>query len=136
MVLREIYKYMWANKDSGITYGGGGLASRTPLEATVNGAFNLDDGAPINLEATADATYDLFELVGILITMGNASIHLSTHRAGPLITSSMQSEMIASNRCADIVLYARQILIAIGTPPSGPTLPPSWVQTHHHTSRW
>ena len=67
----------------------------------------MDDGAPTNLEATADATYDLFELVGILLTMGNASIHHSTHKAGPLITSSMQSEMIASNRCSDIVLYAR-----------------------------
>ena len=130
LVLKEIYKYMWTHKEDGITYGGGGLANRTPLEATINGAFNLDDGAPSNLEATADATYDLFELVGILVTLANASVHHSTHKAGPLITSSMQAEMIASNRCSDIVLYARQILIAIGTPPSGPTLVGSDSSSH------
>ena len=122
---------MWANKESGITYGGGGgLASRSPLEATINGAINIDDGAPANLEATADATYDLFELVGILITLASAAIHHSTHKAGLLITCSMQSEMIASNRCADIVLYVRQILTVIGTPPSGPTLVGSDSSSH------
>ena len=57
-------------------------------------------------------------------------LHHSTHKAGPLITSSMQSEMIASNRCGDLVLYVRQILTAIGTPPSGPTLVGSDSSSH------
>ena len=113
---------MYAHRDSGITYGGGGLASRAPLEASVNTAFNLDDGAPAELEGTADATYDLFELIGILITKGHGAIHHSTHNVNATVVCSMQVEGFASIRCGDLIIYGRHVDAGLGTPPTRPTL--------------
>ena len=121
-VLKDIYRYMYNHREDGITYGGGGLANRAPLEAAVNSSFNLDDGAPAELEGTADATYDLFELVGILITKGHGAIHHSTHNIGATVTSSMHAESHANNRCANLIIYGRVVDVALGTPPSRPTL--------------
>jgi len=121
-VLKDVYTYMNQHADDGITYGGGGLATRDPLTACVNASFRMDDGAPSNLEATADATYDLFELVGILITMGAGAVHHSTHNVGAVVTCSMQAEAYASSRAGDLVIYGRCIQHGFGTPIDGPTL--------------
>lgn len=53
-VLKEIYRYMFAHRHDGITYGGGGLADRAEIDASMNASFSLDDGAPADLEGTAD----------------------------------------------------------------------------------
>ena len=82
----------------------------------------MDDGAPSNLEATADATYDLFELTGILITKGGGAVHHSTHNVGATVTCSMQAEAYASSRAGDLIIYARAIEHGFGTPVDGPTL--------------
>ena len=107
--------------DDGITYGGGGLANRDALQANMHANFSLDDSAPIDLEATADATYDLHELIGILITMGGAAVHHSTHKVGAVVTCSMQSESYASTRAADLIIYAREIQRAFGISTDLPT---------------
>jgi len=123
LVLKELYSYMYMNAhaDDGITYGGGGMANRDPLTAAVAGNFTLDGGAPLNLEASADATFDNFELIGILITRGGAALHHSTHKVGTIVTCSMGSEAVANTRCGDLVTYVREIENGFGIPSELPT---------------
>ena len=122
LALHDMYKYMHAHADDGITYGGGGLATRDPLTACINASFRMDSGAPANLEATADATFDLFEILGILLTKGGGSIHHSTHNVGAVVTCSMQAESYANTRAGDLTMYARNIERGFGTPVDEPTL--------------
>ena len=121
LVVRDMYAYMHAHADDGITYGGGGLVNREPPTASISASFTMDDGAPPELEATADATYDLFELIGILITFGGGAVHHSTHKVGAVVTCSMQAEAYANTRAGDLVIYARQILRGFGVPSLVPT---------------
>ena len=82
----------------------------------------MDQATSFILTTSTLGTYDLFELIGILVTKGRGSIHHSTHNANAIVTSSMHAELIASNRAGNIVVYARVVDTALGTPPSRPTL--------------
>ena len=81
----------------------------------------LEDGAPAELAAAADATFGTYDLVGYAVTYYGAVVDTNTKRVGVETESSQHNEAIASVKCANRVMYARTILCALGVPCAGPT---------------
>jgi len=83
----------------------------------------LDSHAPTELVAAADATWngDL-DLYGMLLTCFGAAVMHSVKKIGLVVDSSHESEAIASAKAGELVAYAREVLVALGAPPAGPTV--------------
>ena len=83
----------------------------------------LDSHAPTELVAAADATWngDL-DLYGMLLTCFGAAVMHSVKKIGLVVDSSHESEAIASAKAGELVAYAREVLVALGAPPTGPTV--------------
>ena len=73
--------------------------------------------------AAADATWngDL-DLYGMLLTCFGAAVMHSVKKIGLVVDSSHESEAIASAKAGELVAYAREVLVALGAPPTGPTV--------------
>ena len=67
-VVNTILRYLSQHIEDGITYGGGGLSDVPRLSAGLYADFELEKGAPRQLEGTADATYGSFELMSNMLT--------------------------------------------------------------------
>ena len=115
----------------GITFGGGGLctAPRT-LAGNIYANFNMADGAPAPLEATADSTWDGNNVYSVLLTFNGGAVAHLVKKMHLIVDSSMESEAVATGKAGEIVTYAREILRAIGVPPDGPT----FVGTDNHAN--
>ena len=83
----------------------------------------LDSHAPTELVAAADATWngDL-DLYGMLLTCFGVAVMHSVKKIGLVVDSSHESEAIASAKAGELVAYAREVLVALGAPPTGPTV--------------
>ena len=55
-------------------------------------------------------------------TFMGASIAAITKKVGLIVDSSMGTEAIASSKATEVIEFAREVLRAIGTPCSGPTV--------------
>ena len=83
--------------------------------------FEMETGAPRQLEATADATWGAFELLAGMLTYNGAAVYHKVNRIAVECGSSQQGEAYASFKVADAAVTARQVLVALGVPPRGPT---------------
>ena len=120
-VVDTVLRYLAQHIDDGITYGGGGLCNLPRLQGGLYADFELEKGAPRDLEATADATYGSFELMGNMLTYCGAAVYHKAQRIAVECGSSHEAEALASFKLLDVMLSARNILTALGTPPNGPT---------------
>ena len=64
-VVNTILRYLAQHIDDGITFGGGGMCNIPRLNGSLYADFELEKGAPRELEGTADATYGAFELLSL-----------------------------------------------------------------------
>merc|ERR1712185_641894 len=83
--------------------------------------FDMGQGAPNELEATADSTWDGNNVYALLLTLYGGAVAHSVKKMHLIVDSSMESEAVATGKAGEIVAYAREILRAMGTPPSGAT---------------
>ena len=120
-VVNTILRYLSQHIDDGLTYGGGGLSSEPRLKGGLYADFELEKGAPRQLEGTADATYGSFELMGNMLTFCGAAVYHKVQRIAVECGSSHEAEALASFKLLDVLLTARNVLTAVGTPPQGPT---------------
>ena len=105
----------------GITFGGGGLCSAARLTGDISAAFDMADGAPSELEVTADSTWDGANVYAILLTMYGGAVAHGAKLMHLIVDSSTESEAIATAKAGELVAYAREVLRAMGLPPQGPT---------------
>ena len=61
-------------------------------------------------------------MYALILTFNGACVFHQVKKIALIVDSSMESEAIASSKGAEMIAYAREILRAFGTPPSGPTL--------------
>ena len=120
-VAKATLAYAYHNRHQGITYGGGGLASASRLHGSLFADFDLNGRAPKELEATADATWKLYDTYGILISYAGAAVYHVAKRIAVAANSSMEQEAIATVKAAETFAYLREVQHALGVPPSGPT---------------
>ena len=116
-VVNDICRYLAQHIDDGITYGGGGLSCEPRLKGGLYADFELENGAPRDLEGVADATFGSFELMGYMLTYYGAVVHHKVQRIAIECGSSHEAEALASFRLVDVTLSARQIQIALGVAP-------------------
>ena len=83
--------------------------------------FEMQHGAPLELEGTADATFGFFEIMGNMLTFNGAAIYHKVQRIAVECGSSHEAEALASFKLLDVLLTARNVLTQFGTPPQGPT---------------
>jgi hypothetical protein len=108
----------------GLTFGGGGIHSNARLSGTMFADFRLADGAPLQLESTADSTWDApINVYGVLLTCFGASV---VHRSKKIQSaesygSSTGTEGSASQKCLEDVMSTQAISTALGCPIVGPT---------------
>jgi hypothetical protein len=110
-VLAEAY----AHKEDCIIYGGERFASR---EEPVDGRTTLDmaQGAPAELEVTADASNVIPAIYGILITYAGATVMHQTKKIGVAVGSTHDAENVASVKASEHAIYGRIVLKALGVP--------------------
>merc|ERR1712185_647423 len=83
--------------------------------------FDMGQGAPNELEATADSTWDGNNVYALLLTLYGGAVAHSVKKMHLIVDSSMESEAVATGKAGELVSYIREILRGLGTPPSGPT---------------
>ena len=121
-VALAVLQAVYLERDTGITFGGAGLAKSPRLGGHLCAHIDLSEPAPSALEAHADATWGDRNLYGLLLTFAGAAILCQTKKIALIVDSSMETEAIASAKAGEAVAYAREILRAFGIPPEGPTL--------------
>ena len=120
-VPRSVRRWLARRKYRGIIYGRN-TSAPGDLSASLHADLVLEDGAPGELAAASDSTFGTYDLYAYLITYHGAVVESCTKRVGVESESSMHTEAIGSVRCADRIIYARNVLCALGVPPAGPTL--------------
>ena len=120
-VVNDVCRYLAQHIDDGITYGGGGISCKPRLQGGLYADFDLEAGAPRDLEGIADATFGTFELMGYILTYHGAVVHHKVQRIAIECGSSHEAEALASFKLVDVTLSARQIQVAMGVAPAGAT---------------
>ena len=108
-------------RDVGITYGGGGLCAVPRLAGGISAAFEMEDGAPAELEATADSTWSGDNVYALLLTLYGGAVAHTAKLLHLIVDSSTESEAVATAKAGEIVTYARTIMRGLGIQPAGPT---------------
>jgi hypothetical protein len=123
LVAKSVLAIAYKHRNVGITYGGGGMADVPRLTGTLYAdGFDMDDGAPRSLEATADAAFGEHCVYGLLLTYMGASVHHETKKlSAAMCTSTHKGELKPTSKAAERVEMARLTLRALGVPPQGPT---------------
>ena len=83
--------------------------------------IDLSDGAPNELEITADASTEMPVYSVLLTRMGASVLHL-TKNMGCAVANTQEAEQIATVRASEWGLYARTVERALGVGQSTPTL--------------
>lgn len=121
-VARGALAAVYAERTIGITYGGTPLGTSPRAGGSLAAHINLSKLAPAELESHADATWGDRNVYALILTFGGAAVLHCTKKIALAIDSSMETEAIGSSKAGESVAYAREILRALGVPPSGPTL--------------
>ena len=120
-VVYGVLRWLLTNAHAGITYGGGGLSSAPTLTGSLYANIDLTKPAPAELACVADSTYGTFDLYAFALTYYGGAVLANVRRVGLEVSSSMQSEAVATCRAAEHVESAREVLRALGVPSAGPT---------------
>ena len=83
--------------------------------------MRLEDGAPRELEVTADASTAATDVYGILMTRNGGSVMHVSKKVGLAVASTYEAESVASLRASEHAAYARIVEAALGVPSSCPT---------------
>ena len=121
IIARALLCDAYDRRHVGITYGGGGLCGEPRLTGSINAEFKMADGAPNELEATADSTWSGDNVYAVLLTYGGGAVVHTAKLMHLIVDSSMESEAVATAKAGEAVTYVREILRALGVPPMGPT---------------
>ena len=83
--------------------------------------MKLTDGAPAELEASADASTSQHEVYGVLITMAGGCVLHITKKIGCAVGSTHEAENVATVKASKHLTYARIVLAALGVAQATPT---------------
>ena len=102
-------------RESSLTYGG----DRVKRKAAVNGhiEMSLDEGAPSELECSADASTAPHHIYAILLTFAGAAVAHCTKKIGIAVGSTHDAENLATVKASELVIFARLVLSAFGRSP-------------------
>ena len=111
----------YVHREECITFSGG---SQPRNGVVTDGRLTIDmaNGAPRELEVSADASTSPHDIYSVLVTyMGGAVLHLSK-KIGLAVASTHEAESVATVKASEHAIYARIVLAALGVPCEGPTL--------------
>jgi len=117
-VAQSLLARVYDNRLLGITLGRVAEA----LRATVTTNLDMNNMAPEELAALADATWGDDPVYGVLITAFGASIYHTLKRLHLLVDSSTESEAVATGKAGEVVAYAREVFRGLGIDMSAPTV--------------
>ena len=119
---KGVLAYAYAHKDEGLTFG---RRDHPPNREHHDGKIDIaiKDGAPNELEITADASNDHpREVFSVLMTRMGASVLHLTKNIGVQVANTQEAECIATVRASEYGLYARVVERALGVASDGATL--------------
>ena len=117
-VAQGVLHFAYMRKTNGITYGGNGVDDADLDHEHVG----IEGKAPLELAGSADATWgDGRNLYGIMLTYNHGAVVHMTKKIRAVVESSHHSEAIATCEAAKQVVYAREVLRALGAPSSTST---------------
>ena len=126
LVAKSLLVAAYKHRSEGVTFGGVGLSSPA-LQGGISARIDLGAQAPLELSATADATWGGELLDGgmdtysTLLTYNGGRIAAETKKIGLIVDSSFEAEAIATSKVGERVEYAREALRGIGVPQLEPT---------------
>jgi hypothetical protein len=125
-VAKSLLVHAYSRRTEGVTYGGVGLKSPT-LQGGISARIDLTQAAPVELCATADATWGGEPLEGgtdtysTLLTYNGGKVASEIKKIGLIVDSSFEAEAIATGKVGERVEYAREVLRGLGVPQLEPT---------------
>jgi hypothetical protein len=122
VVARSAVALMYRHRTEGITYGGGGLAARTSLRGGLFCDVELARGAPVGLEAMADASKGDVPVYAYVVTYNGGAVAHGTKKIAGLVPNTCLLESKGSTFCSEYVELARYALVVLGSPCDGPTV--------------
>ena len=117
---RSVLYHAHVHRDDALVFKSGN-ATRTPASADGRMSFVLSEGAPDELEVSADASTSPHDVYSVLITYAGAAVLHKTKKIGIAVGSTHDAENVATVKASEDAIYARIILRALGVPPVGPT---------------
>ena len=110
-VVDHVLAHACARRHEGITFGGRGLISSVArLQASLTADVDLNSKASKELEVYGDATWNLFNVYGLIVLYHGAAVFHQTKRIAIMCDSSHRSEAMATSKGGEIATYAREVL--------------------------
>jgi hypothetical protein len=115
-----VLAYAYQHRTDRITYRRNGPKLRNEHDGRIE--MNMTDGAPDELEVSADASNVIPAVIGILITLAGATVLHQTKKIGVAVGSTHDGENLATVKASEHAVYGRVVLSALGNAMTKATL--------------
>jgi hypothetical protein len=120
-VCDAVLEYTFKHKHDGLTYGGSNLVTAPRSARDSYETFKLADGAPMTLEAHADATWGGRDLIGEVVTFAGAAVFQRCQKITGYVGSSQEGEGAATHKVGNTVVAVRDVGVPLRLGLSEPT---------------
>ena len=125
-VARSLIAALYQRRKEGITYGGQ-LTERVLLQGGLYANLDLEATAPEDAEIHADANVDGRSVYAMILTHNGGAVAHAVKKISTVVEiidelGSVGNESVATERAAQLGVYATEILRAYGHPPTSPII--------------
>ena len=120
MAARSILYHAYLHKDDCLTFGKTGVTRAVPTDGKLTTI--LSDGAPDELEFSADASTSPHDIYSVMATYAGASVLHKTKKIGVAVSSTHDGENVATVKASEDAVYGLIVLMALGAPATAPVL--------------
>lgn len=114
LVTDSVLYMAYQHRSDGITFSRYSLDSQVDLAAQAAYKFDLDAPAPLNMTASGDASTGHYNVYANILMYGGGCIFHCVKKIGSIVDSIMRAEMVATQKCSELVEYATTIERAFG----------------------
>ena len=120
LAARSVLHYAYVNRADCLTFGKTGVVRPLPVDGRLTSI--LSNGAPDELEFSADASTSPHDIYSVMATYAGASVLHKTKKIGIKVSSTHDAENVATVKASEDAVYGRIVLQALGVPAAAPTL--------------
>ena len=109
LVIDSVLYMAYQHRGDGITYSRHSLEGQVDLTAQAAYKYDLDAPAPIDMTASGDASTGYYNVYANVLMYGGGCIYHCVKKIGSIVDSIMRAEMVATQKCSELIEYATTI---------------------------
>ena len=117
---RSVLYHAYVHRADSLVFGKTGVVRPLPIDGKLTSI--LSDGAPDELEFSADASTSPHDIYSVMATYAGASVMHKTKKVGIAVSSTHDAENVATVKASEDAVYGRIVKQALGAPEKAPTL--------------